>query len=197
MADAMIDLSRQDASSDSERAARNTGGTKRRREAAAGDREFARQDAKRAILGGVSGATLSAIAEFVDALVGDSVAVRIAPCGSSHLEYAFSGALLGRTSTFRKSGSTCLAAMAHGPANGRQYARLLLSPRLKVRREPADCKIPRTLTIRGARLPSTGQNSNASRGASWRRWSSWESLKGHVGPRSALHHWGLYRNVPD
>ncbi len=37
-----------------------------------------------------------AIAGFVAAFVGDSISLRVLPCGREHLEYAFSGALLGR-----------------------------------------------------------------------------------------------------
>lgn len=39
---------------------------------------------------------MDAIAGFVAAFVGDSISLRVLPCGREHLEYAFSGALLGR-----------------------------------------------------------------------------------------------------
>lgn len=51
--------------------------------------------AKDAVMG-IPAAQVEAIASFVEAFVGDSVSVRVLPCGRDHMEYAFSGALLGR-----------------------------------------------------------------------------------------------------
>jgi hypothetical protein len=39
---------------------------------------------------------MKAIVDAVAAVVGDSVSMRVLPCGVDHLEYSFSGALLGR-----------------------------------------------------------------------------------------------------
>lgn len=52
--------------------------------------------AKTAIMGGADPEMLRSIGEFISAFVGDSISVRLLPCGLEHLEYGFSGPLLGR-----------------------------------------------------------------------------------------------------
>lgn len=64
--------------------------------ASARQRSEATQAAKRAAMGGMSSAELEAFAGFVNAFVGDSIAIRFMPCGAENAEYGFSGALLGR-----------------------------------------------------------------------------------------------------
>jgi hypothetical protein len=39
---------------------------------------------------------LVAISEFVETFVGDAISLRLLPCGSDHMQFSFSGALLGR-----------------------------------------------------------------------------------------------------
>ncbi len=48
------------------------------------------------LMGGMSKAQLDVIGRVVGSFVGDSVAMRILPCGEDELEYGFSGTLLGR-----------------------------------------------------------------------------------------------------
>jgi hypothetical protein len=72
------------------------GSTRSRREASDRARRSVREHAKRLLLGGSDPSQLMAIVSFVESFVGDSVAIRIAPCGIDQLELGFGGALLGR-----------------------------------------------------------------------------------------------------
>ena len=60
-------------------------------------RSSMRQAAKSLVMGGMTSLQLKAISDFVEAFVGDSIAIRILPAGPDHLEHSFSGALLGRS----------------------------------------------------------------------------------------------------
>jgi hypothetical protein len=61
------------------------------------DRGAIVEAAKRELLGGLDPLTLQAMGDFLVAFMGDAIALRALPCGPSHLEYGFAGALLGRS----------------------------------------------------------------------------------------------------
>lgn len=87
MADALVELNAQPNTSP-------TGGTNRARQNQAQAKKAA---AKSLIFGqGFPIEMLEAIPNFVDAFLGESIAVRVAPCGLGQLECGFSGSLLGR-----------------------------------------------------------------------------------------------------
>jgi hypothetical protein len=93
MADAILALGGEPVAPQSSSAG---GSTRSRREAAEQGRRKALEEAKKLLFGGMDPNQLTAIVSFVEAFVGDSVAIRIAPCGIDQLELGFGGALLGR-----------------------------------------------------------------------------------------------------
>ncbi|MBN9611266.1 MAG: hypothetical protein J0I11_18355 [Actinobacteria bacterium] len=78
----------------SQYASRSSSSTKRTADNKAAIRE--RDAGLAAMMGGISHHQLEAIVRAVRAFVGDSVSIRILPCGLGHLEFAFIGNLLGR-----------------------------------------------------------------------------------------------------
>jgi hypothetical protein len=88
--------------------------------------------AKKQAFGGLDQPQLQAIAEFVKAYVGESIAVRVLPCGRDQLDLGFTGALLGwktyvqddRDTLFSRYGNvasrwTAVLQVAAMPENGR------------------------------------------------------------------------------
>jgi hypothetical protein len=52
--------------------------------------------AKATLLDGLTPTQLQALSDFISSFMGDSISLRVLPCGREHLEFGFSGAMLGR-----------------------------------------------------------------------------------------------------
>lgn len=72
-------------------------------------------DAVDAVMG-IPATQMNAISEFVQAFVGDSVSVRVLPCGSDFLEFAFAGALLGRQEYLQAEREHLFSRYGNGPS---------------------------------------------------------------------------------
>jgi stalled ribosome alternative rescue factor ArfA len=65
--------------------------------------------AKAALMGGVSSVQLSAMSDFVEAFVGESISFRALACGADHLAHGFGGTLLGRAEYIQEERESLLS----------------------------------------------------------------------------------------
>ena len=80
-------------------------------------RHQALQAAKSALMGGLVSDQLVAMSDFVEAFEGDSISLRLTPCGADHLEFGFNGALLGRREYLQEEREHLFSRYGHSLSN--------------------------------------------------------------------------------
>lgn len=80
-------------------------------------RETARAQALAALMSGTSPAQLDAISRAVQSFVGDSISLRVLPCGIQKPEFAFTGALLGRKEYIQEEREHLFSRYGQAPSN--------------------------------------------------------------------------------
>ncbi len=78
------------------------------------ERERAEQIAK--LFGSTTPQNMRAIAQMVQALNGGEAAVRLLPCGAAHVEYGFSGTLLGRQNYMQQERESLFSRYGQAPS---------------------------------------------------------------------------------